>query len=243
VTGDGQPAPAGDEPGPAARGGGPHGPPLVASPPPELLADAGLLAELARARAADLVGPGDPARHLAHAWGFAAPLPPGPALVVDLGTGGGLPGLVLAWARPDWRLLLVDSAARRCRHLAEGVDRLGLGDRVEVRHARAEELGRSPLRGTADAVVARSFGPPAVVVECAAPLLRVGGRLVVSEPPEAPDRWPAEPLAALGLARGSRWEVDAGAHGHFGYQVLEQVAPSGDRYPRRPGMPSKRPLF
>ena len=105
---------------------------------------------------------------------------------------------------------------------------------------RAEELARrADLRGRFDLVVARGFGPPAVTAECGAGFLVVGGRLVVSEPPGGrPDRWPAEGLAPLGLEPGRR-SRRAGAS----YQVLRQATACPDRYPRRVGIPAKRPLF
>jgi len=91
-------------------------------------------------------------------------------------------------------------------------------------------------------VTARSFGPPAVVAECAAPLLRTGGWLVVSEPPDQSDeeaarRWPAEPLAQLGLRPGERLQAA------FDYRVLSQAEPCPERFPRRNGVPARRPLF
>lgn len=142
------------------------------------------------------------------------------------------------WPHTTW--LLVESAARRCAVLDEAVRRLELADRVAVRQARAEEAGRDPsLRGAYDLVVARSFGAPAVTAECAAPFLRVGGRLLVSEPPApAAHRWPVEGLAALGMA--PERPVAAGrAHA----QILVQQERCPERFPRRTGIPTKRPLF
>jgi hypothetical protein len=102
--------------------------------------------------------------------------------------------------------------------------------------ARAEDTGRSPQwRAQVDAVAARSFGPPATVAECAAPLLRINGVLVVSEPPEETDRWPAGGLAPLGL-------LDEGSPVP-GMRRLRQVSLCPDTNPRRVGMPAKRPLF
>jgi 16S rRNA (guanine527-N7)-methyltransferase len=214
------------------------GPPPVASAPEHLRAASHPLHRvLEGSRAAGLLGPAPIADQIDHALGFLDGLPAGPAQVVDLGSGGGVPGLVLAVARPAWQMVLIDAAARRCAVLEQAVVELGLAERVEVRHQRAEDAGRGPLRGQADGVVARSFGPPAVVAECAAPLLRVEGVLVVSEPPEERDRWPAEGVALLGLTRGPRWRR-AGS-----YQALRQALPCPDRFPRRPGIPAKRPLF
>ncbi len=171
---------------------------------------------------------------------------------MDLGSGGGVPGLVLAERWPAAGAVLLDANQRRARFLAEHVGSLGWEERVTVACLRAEEAGRDPAyRGCLPVVTARSFGVPAVVAECGAPLLQVGGILVVSEPPvgrrphpggdEAevghPGRWPLEALAELGL-RPLAFES-----GRFSYQVLLQEAPCPPRYPRRTGVPEKRPLY
>lgn len=196
---------------------------------------------LEEARERGFLGPGPVAGHVEHALGFvqAAGTPP-PARVVDLGSGGGVPGLPLALAWPSAQFLLLDAMERRALFLLDAVARLGLRDRVIVGHARAEEAGRDELwRGWADLVVARSFGPPAVTAECAAAFLGVGGRLLVSEPPTGTgERWPAESLVELGLEPAGRMEQ---AFSRF--QILRQVTPCPDAFPRRTGVPSKRPLF
>ena len=158
----------------------------------------------------------------------------------DLGTGGGLPGLVLAFTRPSSRWVLFDSRQRSVTFCREAASRLGIGERVVVVQGRAEETGRDPAhRARYQLVTARGFGRPAVTAECAAPLLDVGGRLVVSEPPGAAgERWPAAPLAELGLRV---LEVVAGDEA--GFVVLEQVDACPTRFPRREGVPGKRPLF
>jgi 16S rRNA (guanine527-N7)-methyltransferase len=163
-----------------------------------------------------------------------------PARAADLGSGGGVPALVLALRFSEMKWVLIEAAARRAAFLREAVERLGLDGRAVVVEDRAEAAGRQPqYRGSFDVVTARSFGPPAVVAECAAPLLRIGGRVVVSEPPGgAPARWPTEGLVLLGLAPAASVE-SAGAT----YQVLRQVEACPDRWPRRVGIPAKRPLF
>jgi 16S rRNA (guanine527-N7)-methyltransferase len=155
--------------------------------------------------------------------------------------------------------VLLEAGARRARFLSDAVRELGLSGRAEVLHARAEVAGRDgALRAGFEVVTARSFGPPAVVAECAAPLLRRGGHLIVAEPPaqdpvdnETPggdvggvtsgsgteDRWPPEQLRKVGL------EPMAAVHEGFSYHVLRQAHSCPDRYPRRDGVPAKRPLF
>ncbi len=183
--------------------------------------------------------------HIAHARGFVIVLGSAdpPDRVVDLGSGGGVPSLVAAHAWPTAQFWLVESGRRRAEFLDDAVARLGWRGRVEICHDRAEQVARrADLRAMMDVVLARGFGPPAVTAECAAPFLRVGGRLVVSEPPTdellAAGRWSAAGLAELGLA-----QVDPDAPTQANYAVFEQIHLSGDRYPRRIGLPAKRPLF
>ena len=197
-----------------------------------------LLEVLERARTLGVLGPGPVLDHVAHAQWFVdalAELPAG-ATVIDLGSGGGVPGLVIAEARPDLRVTLLDSMQRRTALLAEAIEHLGWGSRVTAVLSRAETLGRDPdHRGAYDAATARSFGPPAAVAECAAPLLVPGGRLVVSEPPDQPDRWPPEGLEQFGLVPAS---IESP-----GVKILLLTGACPDRFPRRDGVPAKRPLF
>ena len=226
----------------------------------------GLREVLEGARSLDLLGSVDLESQITHALGFAHAYeavrvrqpepggeePPvlGPSPWMDLGSGGGLPGLVLAGYWPESVAVLLDSAGRRTTFLSEAVHRLGWEGRVRVVRARAEEAGLDPeLRLGFDAVWARSFGSPPVTAECASPFLRVGGLLVVSEPPRpdprpglltvdpAEERWPREGLAQLGL------EPLVTVRARFGYQVLRQIEACPARFPRRAGVAAKRPLY
>jgi 16S rRNA (guanine527-N7)-methyltransferase len=164
-----------------------------------------LVAFLERARDRGYFGPGPVRDHLTHARGFVAVaearLGRAPATVVDLGTGGGVPGLVVATAWPDASVTLIEAGERRARDLAEAAAEL-FGGRVVVRRARAELLAHEPpLREAAEVVTARGFGSPALVAEIGTGLLAPDGVLVVSEPPGGNStRWPERPLAELGLS-------------------------------------------
>ncbi len=180
-----------------------------------------------------------------HALGFVAvvqgAIGRAPSSVADLGSGGGVPGLILCSCWPESHLVLMDGNQRRTEFLAAELRRWGRTS-VEVVRGRLEELGRvNRYRQEFEVITARSFGPPAVTAECAAPLLAAEGVIVVSEPPGAQEliRWPAEGLAQLGLAPGPQVRVAD----RFGYQVLVKSGDTPDRYPRRVGIPSKRPLF
>lgn len=192
------------------------------------------------------LGPGPVEPHLRHARGLAELLGTFSGAFLDLGSGSGLPGLVLARAWPEAHAVLLDAGERRCRFLADAVRSLELGERVQVRCGRAEDLARTAeLRDAHPLVVARGFGPPPVVAECGVGLVAPGGALVVTEPPpgvagpsRTVDRWPVEELAELGLVRESELRgADVGA------VVLRKTGPTAPRWPRRAGVPRKRPLW
>jgi 16S rRNA (guanine527-N7)-methyltransferase len=206
--------------------------------------DPELVATLELARDRGFLGPGPVDAHFVHARGFievAESAGANPELVVDLGTGGGVPGLVLAQAWPEARVVLVEAMARRATHLREAVTRLGWGQRVQVDERRAELVARDPdFRERVDVVTARGFSAPAVTAEIAAGLAAQGSIVVVSEPPSRePDRWPSTGLAKLGFD-GPEWrESVAGAH----YVVLRKRRSTPASVPRSVGKPGKRPLW
>ncbi len=186
-----------------------------------------------------MLGPGPVVAHIDHAWGLAGLLGAFDETFVDLGSGAGVPGLALLIAWPEARALLVESQQQRARFLEEAVGRLGLGPRALVLGSRAEDAARDPAhRGRYGLVVARAFGGPAVTAECGVGLLRPGGVLAVSEPPEAGERWDVAGLARLGLG-APEMRRGAGA----GMALLRLGGSAEDRWPRRAGMPAKRPLW
>ena len=160
--------------------------------------------------------------------------------IVDLGAGAGPPGLVLAIARPDAEVVLVESVGKKCAWLERTVEALGL-ENVRVVCARAEELAEAPF----DVVTARALGALPVLCEYAAPLLREGGSLVawkgaVDAREEADGLHAA---AALGLERAEvRAVVPYRGSERRTLHVFRKVAPTPAGYPRRAGMAAKRPL-
>lgn len=124
-----------------------------------------------------LIGPLEPprlwTRHLLNS-AVLAPLIASGATIADIGTGGGMPGLVLAIVRPDARFLLIEPMERRCAWLGEQAERLGL-DNVEVKRGRAEEYHGA---FEVDQVTARAVTALRKLVPITAPLLRDGGEML-----------------------------------------------------------------
>lgn len=204
--------------------------------------DDGLVALLLEAQGIGLVGPGPVQAHIEHARGFATVLVDRPdGIVLDLGSGAGLPGLVLALEWPESQWIFLDGRARSAEFLVNAVQQLALGHRVTVVAERAEVAAHDPAyRTRLDVVVARSVASPAVVAECAAGFLIEGGSLVVSEPPPSTGtRWDAEGLARLGMGPARIVET----MGRFHFSVVQQRLRCPPSYPRRTGVPARRPLF
>jgi 16S rRNA (guanine527-N7)-methyltransferase len=201
-----------------------------------------LTVELETARRLGFFGPRPVAEQIDHATAFAEVLEvhgAGPAPFLDLGSGGGLPGLVLASRWTDVTGTLLDASARRTAFLRQAVSTLGFADRITVAEGRAELLGRdATLRSSFGLVVSRSFASPAVTAEVGGAFVGPGGILAVSEPADGVDRWPTEKLAELGFG-------PAVVHQGDGARVatIRRAAPLGDRWPRAVGIPGKRPLW
>jgi 16S rRNA (guanine527-N7)-methyltransferase len=227
---------------------------------PEEVADA-LEILFLEARSLGFLGPGPVQDQIGRSMAFFISLPVAPCLAIDLGSGGGLPALVLALAWPASRWLLVESNRKRASWLGLATARIDVAGRCEVVCERAEVLGRGAARQSADLVTARSFAPPGPTAECAAPLLRVGGTLLVAEPPVTsgtgpwpegaegawPEggegrRWPAAKLAQLGLRLDATNTVST-ASGPTSISRLISIAECPATFPRGVGVPFKRHLF
>jgi 16S rRNA (guanine527-N7)-methyltransferase len=181
--------------------------------------------------------------HVADALaGLALPPVREAGAIADLGAGGGFPGLVLAVARPEARVTLVESVGKKCEFLARTADAVGLTN-VAVVNARAEAW-RDGI-GTQDVVTARALAPLNVLAEYAAPLLVPGGALVAwkgrRDPSEEADGVHAASVLGLEPQPVLVSESVPGADERHLYVYLK-VGETPARYPRREGMARKRPL-
>ncbi|MFN2555574.1 MAG: 16S rRNA (guanine(527)-N(7))-methyltransferase RsmG [Nitriliruptorales bacterium] len=134
-------------------------------------------------------------RHLPESVAFARRLPPGPADLVDVGTGGGFPGLVIACIREDLRVTLVEATRKKARFLADTTRRLGID--VRVLNGRIEELSRDALAEAFDFATARAVAPLRVLVPWTLPVLRPGGQLFAIKG----ERWQEELADARPILR------------------------------------------
>jgi len=167
------------------------------------------------------------------------------ARLIDVGSGAGFPGLPLRIARPDLRVTLLEASRKKCDFLRHAIEALEL-DGVAIVNARAEEAGRDPSHREGYAVAAaRAVAETATLVEYLLPFVQVGGMaLALKSGQAAAEVARAEAaVAALGgrVQRSVPVEVP-GLDDRRVVVIVEKVAPTPDKYPRRAGMPAKRPI-
>ncbi len=167
------------------------------------------------------------------------------ARVIDVGTGAGFPGLPLRIVCPGMRLTLLEATRKKVDFLEHLLGRLGFSD-VEVIHARAEDLGHRPgYREGYDWAIARALAEMPTLVEYLLPLVRVRGAILAQKGENAPAEVHAAEEAIRILGGRVRKLVPVDLHGlaETRYLVIvDKVAATPEKYPRRPGMPEKRPL-
>ena len=169
-----------------------------------------------------------------------------PLRMVDVGTGGGFPGLAAAIALPAAQLTLVDSVGRKVEAVQAMVQTLGLAERVQVRCERIERSGQSPdCRGRFDWALARAVAPAPVVAEYLVPLLAPEGRALLYR-----GQWNSSDRAALeraliplkaSLESCQRLDLPEG-RGVRHALIITSIAPCPRQYPRAIGQPAKQPL-
>ncbi len=169
----------------------------------------------------------------------------GVTAVLDLGSGGGFPGIPLALVLPADRMVLVDSVGKKARFLATAVAALGLGPRVTVVAARAEELGADARhRGSWPAVVVRAVTNLAELAELALPLLAPGGLLLAwkRRPLEDELSRAAAAVAILGGGKPSLTPVGIDGLSDHVLVAIEKRRPTPAGFPRDPATRRRRPL-
>jgi len=165
--------------------------------------------------------------------------------LIDVGSGGGMPGLPLKIAFPALQVTLLDSVGKKAAFLTEVTEQLKLRD-VQVLAQRAETAARDPThRDAYDWATARALGPLAVVVELCAPFLAPGGLLVAQRAGDLDADLAAATPAFKALKLWTRVPIAIhldGLGAKRGLIVGEKYTTTPQTYPRRPGMPRKRPL-
>lgn len=156
--------------------------------------------------------------------------------VVDVGAGGGSPGIPLASARPDLRVDLLEAQRRKCDFLERAAAPF---PNVRVVCARAEEHGRGEGREAYGAAVAQALAPPPTALEWCLPLVREGGRVVLLAGAVDLERAAA---AARAVGGGRPELVPLPGSERRSLLVVTKVTATPDRFPRRPGVARKRPL-
>jgi 16S rRNA (guanine527-N7)-methyltransferase len=170
----------------------------------------------------------------------------GARTVVDVGSGGGMPGLPLKLARPELQVTLLESDRRKAAFLVHAAARLDLD--VEVVAERAETAGRGPLRDSFDLAVSRALaGPVSVLLELCLPLVRPGGRLLAMRTAgDAVQSRELETAAAaaeaLGGGRPLVRTAPSAARERGAVLIVPKLSPTPGAFPRRPGVPNRRPL-
>ena len=164
---------------------------------------------------------------------------------VDVGSGAGFPGIPLKIAFPGLKATLIDSTAKKTAFLIRLKEALGLHD-VDVQTGRAETIAHDPaFRESFDFVLSRAVASLAVLAELTLPFCRMGGVVVAQKTPGSGVEV-QRAFRAITMLGGALKEVREFAvtqlSSPIALVVLEKVAPSPDRYPRRPGIPKKRPL-
>ncbi len=183
-------------------------------------------------------------RHFADSLACLRFIPPGPIRCIDVGSGAGLPGIPVKIERPEIDMTLLESVRKKVDFLKDVIGKLGL-EGIEVVRERAEVLGHDPdHRERYDAAISRASAKFAAVLEYTLPLVKVGGYAVIFQGVSVPDM---DGLAGAFDLLGGRvtdiepYRLEEGGKERTLIRV-KKVAPTPADYPRRPGVPKKRPL-
>ena len=168
-----------------------------------------------------------------------------PSSLIDVGTGGGMPGIPLKILFPELKLCLADSVQRKTAFLSDVINKMGWDD-VEVLTERAELIGRmNEHRERYDVVIARALAAMPVLVEYLLPLVKIGGRMIAQKGTSAVAETEAA-MNGIGLLGGrldgiEEVQLPGIEESHY-FVVVEKISVTDEKYPRRVGIPTKRPL-
>lgn len=165
--------------------------------------------------------------------------------LIDIGCGAGFPGIPLKILLPELKLVLVESVGKKADFCAIAAEALGL-KQVSILHARAEDLGQDPAhREQYTWAVARAVAPLPVLVEYLLPLVRIGGSMLAQKGSSAAAEV-AQAKQAIGLLGGAHPQVDSFqlpiTNDQRALIRIEKISASPHQYPRKAGLPSKKPL-
>ncbi len=163
--------------------------------------------------------------------------------MVDVGSGGGVPGIPLAIARPDMTFLLVESTRKKAIFLEKAIDQLGLSN-VSVSEWRAEDVARSNNREAFDIATARAVGALDLLAEWCLPLVRVGGRMLAMKGERIKDELPVAGKAIKWVGGGPAKIYPANLPGADHHVIVEihKVAKTDKAYPRSPSDAKGKPI-
>jgi 16S rRNA (guanine527-N7)-methyltransferase len=166
--------------------------------------------------------------------------------LIDVGTGAGIPGLPLKILLPDIRLVLLDATAKKATFLHYIKDKLGL-ESVEIVVGRAEEVAhQTEYRERFDIVLSRGVAPLATLVELTLPFCTIGGSFIAQKKGEVEPEL-SQATRAISILGGNLREVKKIDLEEFTDErqlvIIDKVSTTPEKYPRRPGIPAKRPLI
>lgn len=182
--------------------------------------------------------------HIADSLTLLPFLPPGAVRIADVGSGGGVPGIPLAIARPDAHFTLIEATKKKALFLTETVATLQLSN-VRVHADRAEESGQySGLRAKFDAAVCRAVGTTDWIAEWCLPLVKVGGKMLAMKGPKVSEELPLAESAIRRVGGGPATIHGSGVDSLGGHVILEigKVGATPSAYPRSPTFAKGAPL-